>query len=257
MDPVVSTEWLAARLGSPGLRVFDASFYLPTEAKDPVALFTQAHIAGALFFDIGVVADPDTDLPHMVPSAGRFETLLRSMGVSGTDRVVFYDQKGINSAPRGWWLMRLFGHDQAFVLDGGLPAWVREGRSVESGASLAPAPGHFTATMHTSRLRGIGDMIGTRELVLDARTPGRFDGSAPEPRATLPSGHMPGSRNLPFGSLLNPDGTMQPPDSLRQAFVAAGDDGTRTGGDQLRLRCHGHRAHPRPGARRTSGGRRL
>ena len=227
MDPLVSTEWLAGALGSPDLVLFDASFYLPAENKDPAALFTAAHIPGARFFDIGVVADPDTDLPHMVPSPGRFERLMRSMGVSDGSRVVFYDQKGINSAPRGWWMMGLFGHDRAAVLDGGLPKWLAEGRATEAGEPAPPTPGTFTATYRSARLRGIGDVMAGGELVLDARTKGRFDGTLPEPRVTLPSGHIPGARNLPFGSLLQPDGTMLPPEALRQAFAAAGDDGAR------------------------------
>ena len=225
MEPLVSTDWLAAALGAPDLVLFDASFYLPTEDKDAPALFEQAHIPGARFFDIGVVADQDTDLPHMVPSAGRFQRLLREMGVSDRSRVVFYDQKGINSAPRGWWLMGLFGHDRSAVLDGGLPKWRREGRPTEAGSPPLPPPGDFTATLRASRLRGIGDMLAGGELVLDARTPGRFAGTAPEPRASLPAGHMPGARNLPFGGLLQADGTMLPPDALREAFAAAGDDG--------------------------------
>ncbi len=227
MDPLVSTEWLEGALGSPDLVLFDASFYLPTENKDPAALFAAAHIPGARFFDIGEVADMDTDLPHMVPTPGRFERLMRAMGVSDQSRVVFYDQKGINSAPRGWWMMGLFGHDRAAVLDGGLPKWVAEGRVTESGTPPLPHPGTFTATFRAGRLRGIGDIMAGGELVLDARTAGRFAGTAPEPRATLPSGHMPGARNLPFGSLLQADGTMLPPEALRQAFAAAGDDGAR------------------------------
>jgi len=227
MDPLVGTEWLAEQLANSDVTVFDATYYLPTEGKDGGEEFARAHIPGARFFDIGVIADPDTALPHMVPSPGRFERLLGELGVSNASRVVFYDQKGLSSAARGWWLMGLFGHDQAFVLDGGLPKWVREGRPVETGTAPAPRPAAFQATFRATRLRGIGDVLAGGELVLDARPAGRFAGSAPEPRAGLPSGHIPGSRNLPSSSLLAADGTMLDPAALRTQFAAAGADGTR------------------------------
>jgi thiosulfate/3-mercaptopyruvate sulfurtransferase len=227
MDPLISTDWLAGQLDAPDLVVFDATKYLPTDGKDGAEEFARAHIPGARFFDIDVIADPDTALPHMVPSPGRFERLMGELGVSNTSRVVFYDQKGIASAPRGWWMMGLFGHDQAFVLDGGLPKWLREGRPTEAGLPAAPTPTTFQATLRATRLRGIGDMLAGGELVLDARPAGRFAGSAPEPRAGLPSGHIPGSRSVPSSSLLHPDGTMLDPAALHAAFAAAGADGTR------------------------------
>jgi thiosulfate/3-mercaptopyruvate sulfurtransferase len=227
MDPLVSTEWLAAHLHVPDLVVFDATKYLPNEGKDGATLFAQQHIPGARFFDIDVVADQDTTLPHMAPTPGRFETLMGAMGVSNASRVVFYDQKGIASSARGWWMTGLFGHDRAAVLDGGLPKWLSEGRSTESGAPAAPAPAHFLATYRATRLRGIGDMLtpDPARVVLDARAAGRFHGTAPEPRAGMPSGHMPGSSSLPFNTLLNADGTMLPPERLRAIFAEAGVDG--------------------------------
>ena len=231
MQPLVSTGWLAGELGKPDLAVFDASFYLPTEKADARALFSEAHIPGARFFDLEEFADQDTDLPHMVPSAGRFERLASAIGISSATRVVFYDQKGLFSAARGWWLMRLFGHDRAAVLDGGLPKWRSEGREVEQGEAPAAVPGSFRADLRASRLRGIGDMLANQEtqrvLVLDARPAGRFDGSVPEPRPGLPNGHMPGAASVPAGSLLAPDQTMLPPDALRAKFAAAGVDGSR------------------------------
>lgn len=228
---LVSTAWLAERLGTPGLRVFDATFYMPAETQDARALFREAHIPGARFFDLDEVADQETDLPHMAPTAGRFERLVGALGVSDGDHVVFYDQKGLFSAARGWWLMRLFGHERASVLDGGLPKWRAEGRATEPGMPLPASPGQFSATLHTARLRGLGDMLeivsAGRNLVLDARAPGRFSGAAPEPRPGLPSGHMPGAHNLPATMLLRPDQTMLPPDRLRGLFAEAGVDGTR------------------------------
>ena len=231
LAPLVGTDWLAEHLGAPDLRVMDATFYMPAEARDAPALFLDAHIPGARFFDLELVADQETSLPHMVPTAGRFERLVAALGISDGDRVVFYDQKGLFSAARGWWLMRLFGHERAAVLDGGLPKWRAEGRAVEAGGEAATAPGSFHATLRSARLRGLGDMLANvasdDELVLDARASGRFTGAAPEPRPGLPSGHMPGAASLPATELLGPDQTMLPPDALRARFAQAGADGVR------------------------------
>ncbi len=231
MGPLVTTEWLAGELGAADLVVFDATQYLPNENRDGKAEFLTAHLPGARYFDIDEVADIDTDLPHMVPTPGRFAKLMAAMGISNTTRIVFYDQKGLASAARGWWLMGLFGHDNAAVLDGGLPKWVREGRSVEAGAAAVPAPGVFKPDYRATRLRGVGDIIANvtsqAELVVDARAAGRFTGATPEPRAGMRSGHMPGAANLPYTDLLNADGTFKPVADLRARFAAAGVDGAR------------------------------
>jgi thiosulfate/3-mercaptopyruvate sulfurtransferase len=226
MDPLVSTDWLAQELGKPGLIVFDATKYLPNEPKDGAAEFLKVHIPGARYFDIDKVADPDTDLPHMVPSPGRFAKLMAELGVSNTSRVVFYDQKGLASAARGWWLMDLFGHDAAAVLDGGLPKWAIERRPTGDGQSAPPAPGDFRPDFRALKLRGVGDMLrnvtARAELVLDARAAGRFSGAVPEPRAGMRSGHIPGSASVPYTDLLNPDGTFKAADEVRARFEAAG-----------------------------------
>jgi len=231
MDPIVGTEWLAAQLGGPGLVVFDATMYLPNEAKDGRAEYVRARIPGARFFDIDEVADPDTELPHMVPSAGRFGKLMARLGVSNDSAVVFYDQKGLASAARGWWLMGLFGHDNAAVLDGGLPKWQREGRPTESGTPAVPPPGRFTPALRATRLRGVGDLLRNaqsgEEIVLDARAAPRFRAEVPEPRPGLPGGHIPGSRNVPYAELLHPDLTMLSAEDLRARFARDGVDGTR------------------------------
>jgi thiosulfate/3-mercaptopyruvate sulfurtransferase len=231
MGPLVSTDWLGGELGRPDLVVFDATKYLPNEAKDGRAEFLGAHIPGARYFDIDEVADPDTDLPHMVPTPGRFARLLGAMGVANTMRVIFYDQKGLASAARGWWLMGLFGHDLAAVLDGGLPKWVREGRPTEKGEPAPARPATFRPDYRATRLRGIGDvlrnLVARTELVLDARAAGRFSGEEPEPRAGMRSGHIPGSRSLPYTDLLNPDKTFRSSDALRARFAEAGVNGTR------------------------------
>ena len=231
MDNLVTAEWLAGQLGAPDLRVLDATKYLPNEPHDGAAKFAEAHIPGALFFDLDVVADPDATLPHMIPSAARFEKLMSALGVANTSRVVFYDQKGLQSSARGWWLMRLFGHLNAAVLDGGLPKWLHEGRAAASGVPNPPKPTPYIADFMAARVAGIGDvkrlLADGSALVLDARAAGRFHGTAPEPRAGLPSGHMPGAANIPFNELFAPDGTMLPPAALRARFATAGADGTR------------------------------
>jgi thiosulfate/3-mercaptopyruvate sulfurtransferase len=230
-DPLVGTDWLAAHLAGPGLVLLDATLYLPNEGKDARAEFLGAHIQGARFFDINLFADTDTDLPHMVPSPGRFARLAQALGISNDSFVVFYDQRGLFSAARGWWLMGLFGHDRTAVLDGGLPKWRAEGRPVESGEPPEPLPGDFRADFRTARLRGIGDMIENlatgEELVLDARAAARFRGEVPEPRAGVRSGHIPGAHNVPITELLAPDFTMLPPDRLRARLAQAGADGSK------------------------------
>jgi thiosulfate/3-mercaptopyruvate sulfurtransferase len=231
MEPLVTTEWLAGESGKSDLVIFDATKYLPNEDKDGKAEFLKSHIPGARYFDIDEIADPDTTLPHMVPTPGRFEKLMGAMGVSNASRIVFYDQKGLASAARGWWLMGLFGHDQAAVLDGGLPKWVREARSTQAGASAVPVPATFLAEYRASRLRGVGDLMrnvaSRSELVLDARAAGRFTGATPEPRPGMRSGHIPGSANVPYTDLLLPDGTFRSPTEVKARFAKAGIDSSR------------------------------
>ncbi|MBC7432409.1 MAG: sulfurtransferase [Rubritepida sp.] len=233
MDNVVSAAWLAEQLGAPDLVVFDCSTYLPNEPGNKHDGFRAGHIPGARMFDIDKIADAETDLPHMVPTPGRFARLVGALGVSNTTRVVFYDQHGLRASPRGWWMMRLFGHDLAAVLDGGLPAWIRAGQAVETGDPTAAPTAHFVPDFRAERLRGIGDIKrvvrqgGGAELILDARAKGRFDGTAPEPRAGLPSGHMPGAANVPVSEIAGPDGLIRSRDELRALFTAAGVDDTR------------------------------
>lgn len=231
MGPLVDTNWLAAELGKSDLVVFDATKYLPNEDKDGLAEFHRAHIPGARYFDIDQIADTDTDLPHMVPAPGRFAKLIGALGVSNRTRVVFYDQKGLASAARGWWLMGLFGHDAAAVLDGGLPKWQREGRAIETGQPAAPQPAKYRPDFRATRLRGVGDVLANvrtqAEIVLDARAAGRFTGEVPEPRAGMRNGHIPGSASLPYTDLLNADGTFRPADAVRTRLAQAGVDGAR------------------------------
>jgi thiosulfate/3-mercaptopyruvate sulfurtransferase len=226
LDALVNTEWLAAQLQSRSVIVLDASWHMPAEARDAQAEFRLAHIPGALFFDIDAIADTDSPLPHMVPTAARFERMVGALGVSADSRVVFYDQKGVFSAPRAWWLMRLFGHRECAVLDGGLPKWRREGRALEQGAGATPAPASYHASLNARYLRGLGDVLenlrSRREIVLDARSADRFHARVPEPRAGLRGGHVPGSRSLPFNELLSAEQTMLPAAQLRARFEALG-----------------------------------
>jgi thiosulfate/3-mercaptopyruvate sulfurtransferase len=226
LDALVDTKWLAAQLESGSVIVLDASWYMPAEARDAHAEFQLAHIPGALFFDIDAIADTESALPHMVPTAARFEHMVGALGVSADSHVVFYDQKGVFSAPRAWWLLRLFGHRECAVLDGGLPKWRREGRPLEQGAGATPAAAVYHASLNARYLRGLGDVLDNlrsrREIVLDARSADRFHARVPEPRAGLRGGHVPGSRNLPFTELLSAEHTMLPAAQLRARFEALG-----------------------------------
>jgi len=210
--------------------VLDASFYLPYEAKDAKTLFVSAHIPGAKFFDIDQIADAATNLPHMLPQPEFFAQSVAALGVSNDSRVIVYDQRGIFSSARVWWMFRVFGHDNVAVLDGGLPQWLAEGRSVAAGSAAAAPPGRFTAAYRPQMVRNLDDImrnLGSNDaMVLDARAAGRFDGSIPEPRPGMRSGHIPGAKSLPFGELL--DNTMMlPAGELRKRFAQAGITGEK------------------------------
>lgn len=231
LPALVSTEWLAARLGEPDLRVIDATWYLPHLKRDARAEHHEAHIPQAVFFDIDEVKDTRDPLPHMLPSADEFACAVGALGIGTGDRVVTYGGRyGIASA-RVWWTFRVFGHDAVAVLDGGLPQWRAEGRSLESGA-VAPAPGRFTARYRPELVRNLGAMRANvesqREQVVDARSRGRFVATEPEPRPGLRGGHIPGSTSVPYDSLFRPeDGTLLPARELRGVFAAAGLDLTK------------------------------
>ncbi|CAM4107883.1 3-mercaptopyruvate sulfurtransferase [Palleronia rufa] len=227
-DPktLVSTDWLARHLDDPDLRIIDASWHMPDAGRDARAEFADRHIPGARFFDIDEISDARSDLPHMAPPAEKFMSRLRAMGVGDGHQVVIYDSAGIFSAPRVWWLFRLMGKTDVAVLDGGLPKWLAEGRATED---MPPVirDRHMTVSRHNALLRDVTQVAEASKLaeqILDARAPERFRGEVPEPRPGLRAGHIPGSRNLPFGELLSKDGTMKDPDALRAAFENAGVD---------------------------------
>ena len=227
MDELVSVEWLAAHRADPGLVILESTQYLPNENKNGREAYRHAHIPGARYFDLDEIADTDSPLPHMVPAGGRFARLVGELGVGDDTRVVFYDQNATVWATRGWWMMGLFGHDEAAVLDGGLAAWQEAGEPVETGDPPAATPARFTPRLRAERLRGIADLMDTDAVILDARAPARFYGTVPEPRPGLAAGHIPGSVNVPWTTLLSPDGRLLPPEQLRARLLAAGAGGTR------------------------------
>jgi thiosulfate/3-mercaptopyruvate sulfurtransferase len=230
IDALVSTEWLAAHLGEPDLRVVDGSWHMPQAKRDPAREFADAHLPGAVFFDIDGIADTSSGLPHMLPSPDVFAKAVGTLGIGDGDRVVVYDSRGVVSAARVWWTFRVFGHDAIAVLDGGLPKWRAEGRALASGPAT-PAPRRFTSKLRPALVRDLAqvhaNLATQREQVLDARSRGRFMGTEPEPRAGLRGGHIPGSLNLPYDELHAADGTLRPPPALREAFTAARVDLTR------------------------------
>lgn len=224
-DCLVSTEWLAARLEEPDLRVVDATYYLPNEEGNARAEYEAEHIPGAVFFDIDEIKDPNSPLPHMLPPPEIFSSKVRRLGLGDGNRIIVYDRRGLFSAARVWWSFRVFGHKEIAVLDGGLPKWKAEGRPVDD-RPVIPMERHFTARLDRTQLRDREQMLRNfetgREQVLDARSRARFLGQAPEPRQGLRAGHIPGSLNLPFTELLQEDQTLLPPEELRARFVAAG-----------------------------------
>jgi thiosulfate/3-mercaptopyruvate sulfurtransferase len=227
-DPLVSTEWLAAHLRDPDVRVLDASFKMPGVLPLPVDDFLEAHIPGAAFFDVDAVSDHAVDLPHMYPDAAQFARDVGALGVSSGDTVVVYDHGGWVAAPRAWWMFLSFGHRNVKVLNGGLKKWRAEGRAIESGKA-SPKPGQFTATLDKNFIRSkqqlVDNLSSHAEQVIDARSSGRFDGSVAEPRAGLRGGHIPGSRNLPYNELFDATtGIMKPLDEMKRAFDKAGLD---------------------------------
>lgn len=227
-DPVVSCAWLAERLDAPDIRVIDATWFMPSDGRDPKALFAERRIPGAIFFDIDEIADTSSELPHMLPPPEKFASRMKKAGVGDGCRVVVYDAQGIFSAARVWWTFRVMGHEDVVVLDGGFPAWERGGFPIETGAPQERMARHFTPRMRHDLVRNLADVQRAiengRTPILDARAAPRFRGEAPEPRAGLRSGHMPGALNVPFGSLLTSDGALKSADELRQAFTAAGLD---------------------------------
>mgnify|MGYP003620408065 CR=1 FL=1 len=226
-EALVSTEWLAAHLDAPDVRVVDASWYLPAMKRDPKAEYAAGHIPGAVFFDIDEISDESSPYPHMLPSSVKFTSRVHELGLGDGNRIVVYDAYPMISAPRVWWMFRHFGHKDVAVLDGGLNKWKAEGRPLED---LPPMPRqrHFSARMDTTLVRdteGVKDALSGKAQVVDVRAANRFRGEAPEPRPGLRAGHMPGALNLPWEGLIDPQrGTMLPAEQLKARIEAAGID---------------------------------
>lgn len=222
----VSTDWLAAHLGEPGLGLIDASWHLPPTGRNGAAEFRARHIPGAVFFDIDVIADASSGLPHMLPDPVAFSSAMRRLGLGDGMHMVVYDAHGLFAAARVWWTLRAFGVADVKILEGGLPKWVAEGRPLEEGV-VERQPRHFTGRLDHSFVASLADVrralaTGAAQVV-DARPADRFRGEAPEPRPGLKSGHMPGSLNVPFVDIVE-HGKLKSGDALTATLVAHGVD---------------------------------
>jgi thiosulfate/3-mercaptopyruvate sulfurtransferase len=230
-DPLVTTDWLAGRLGDPRLRVVDATWHLPNAGRSGRADYEARHIPGAVFWDIDAIADPATRLPHMLPDAASFARHMARLGIEDGMEIVVYDGVGMASAPRVWWTLRHFGCETVRVLDGGLVKWLAEGRPVAAGApaEVSAPPGKFTPRVRPELVRSLeqvrANLASRAEQVLDARAAGRFLGIEPEPRPNMRGGHIPGSLSLPYGELIDPaTKTLRPAAELERKFADAGID---------------------------------
>lgn len=228
-SPLVSAEWLASRLGDENLAVVDASWHMPAANRQARAEFERGHIRGAVFFDIDAISDTTSNLPHMLPSAEQFAKAAGELGISDKQTIVVYDTVGLFSAARVWWTFGVFGAANVHILDGGLPEWLAQKRPVETGLAH-PAKATFSAKLDRARVRGFGDVQADLETgraqIVDARAADRFTGDAPEPRPGVRPGHMPGSRNLPFGDLIE-NGKLKSPEAIKARLKEAGVDITK------------------------------
>ncbi|CAL9090132.1 thiosulfate/3-mercaptopyruvate sulfurtransferase 1, mitochondrial isoform X3 [Musa acuminata AAA Group] len=245
-EPVVSADWLLANLRQPDVKILDASWYMPDEQRNPFQEYQMAHIPGALFFDVDGISDRTSNLPHMLPSEEAFAAAVSALGIYNTDGVVVYDGKGIFSAARVWWMFRVFGHDKVWVLDGGLPQWRASGYDVESSASgdailKASAASEVIEKVYHGKVVGSStfeakfqphlvwkleqvkqNIEGQAYQHIDARSKARFDGAAPEPRKGIRAGHVPGSKCIPFGQMLDSSQMLLPANELTKRFEEAG-----------------------------------
>jgi thiosulfate/3-mercaptopyruvate sulfurtransferase len=232
-DGLVSTDWLRENLGKPGIVVLDATWTAKTTVPNAAALYAEKHIPGARRFDIDRISNHASPLPHMLPSPEEFAVEAGMLGIGADDFVIAYEFSGMASAAcRAWWMFRVFGHDKVAVLDGGLPKWLAEGRKVESGAPPSAPPKSFVAGYRPSLVRhlddvkkiaGVGGQTGGGDALVDARSTGRFEGTAPEAWAGGRGGHIPNSTSLPFADLIDPETkALLPKEQLREKLTAAG-----------------------------------
>jgi thiosulfate/3-mercaptopyruvate sulfurtransferase len=223
---LVTTDWLAARLGEPEISIVDGSFYLPALNRNAKAEFLAGHIPGAAFFDIDAIADHSSDLPHMLPGTTQFSKDVGALGIGRDDTIVVYDGAGLGGAPRVWWTFKIFGAKKVYILDGGLPKWKAEGRPLEQGTP-ARTPRKFESELNTRLVANADDvqmaLTDKSAQVVDARPANRFRGEAPEPRAGIRPGHMPGAINVPVTELIE-DGRLIAPEQIKEKFSAGGVD---------------------------------
>lgn len=225
-DPFVTTGWLAEHLGDPGFAIVDASWYLPAQNRDARAEYLAGHIPGAVFFDIDAIADTASALPHMLPSPAEFARMVGALGIGDGMTIVVYDEMGLQSAPRVHWTFELMGAENVRILEGGGARWRAENRPVEAG-EVWPEPKTFTPRFDGAELAGLAAvraaLSGGQIQVVDARPAARFNGDAPEPRAHLRGGHMPGALNVPYAEVVR-DGALRPVAELRSLFADAAVD---------------------------------
>jgi thiosulfate/3-mercaptopyruvate sulfurtransferase len=230
MELLVTSDWLAKEIGASDLRVVDATWLMPGSEKSAFAEYKSGHIPSALFMDLEELVDSNTDIPNTLPSPEKFASRMQSLGLGDGSRIVVYDDSPFKSAARAWWMLMLFGAHDVSILDGGMAKWKAEGRALESGKP-ALRHRHFTVWKDDTGVRSKAQMLANVDskaaVVVDARGAGRFTGEEAEPRADMASGHIPGSRNLPYGNLFNADGTWKRGDVLEQAFADAGVDLTQ------------------------------
>jgi thiosulfate/3-mercaptopyruvate sulfurtransferase len=216
---LVSTDWLSNVLNE--VLVLDCSWHLPAAKRDGHAEFESGHIPGAQFFDIDAISDKSTSLPHMLPTPEFFASEVSKLGASNAKKIICYDSVGLFSAARVWWMFKVFGHDDVAVLDGGSKKWLAEGRATQGGTTQA-STGNFTASFRPHMVKSIAQVAEGSSQIADARSPTRFRGEEPEPRAGVKPGHMLGAKNVHYATLLNTDGTLKPHNELAQIFANAG-----------------------------------
>jgi thiosulfate/3-mercaptopyruvate sulfurtransferase len=222
------TDWLASEIEAPDIVIIDGSWHMPSEGRDARAEYLEEHIPGAIFFDIDEIADTKSPLPHMLPPPEKFSSRMRSMGIGDGSRIVVYDTSGMFSAARVWWTFRVMGFDDVTVLNGGLPKWKREGLPLESGEPTPRSTRHFTSRRNADLVRDVYDMKGIIKdhsaEIIDCRSADRFAGKVAEPRPGVRSGRIPGSINVPYGKLVNADGTLKSKPELERVLARAGVD---------------------------------
>ena len=222
---IVSTDWLEQHLEAPDVRIIDSSWYFPQEKRNAEQEFLECHIPGASFFDIDKIKDNDSDLPHMLPPSAMFNSTVRKLGIGDGHKVVIYDGLGMRSAARLWWMFKVFGYSDVVVLDGGFPKWVKENRSTTADLTEKEIR-HLTIYEDKSIVADRDDVLRATKLnhcsIIDARSEGRFIGTAPEPRSGLRSGSIENSINVPYETLLNEDFTFKKKREILDIFSKKG-----------------------------------